>query len=517
MRITVITWLTTALLLTKTNGGERSSKQLFYTTYLYPSSSSSSSLRSNSNNAASGSRVISSTNTNAFLTPQISLSPLDSFWSSFGDHKGRQAATLIPVNNANQAYQQQLRQQQVLWSPSLPLGTSSFISSPVHQQLLQQHHHPHSGLTTAGGGGSTANNNIVVGSTNNAASKNVKHASASPPSNAQFILQSHQQIGPEYQIHPESSLDTNTNSLNGLPILGYFNVPLNPTYSTWNPYSSVPGSPQSTVHSYLQNGLLSSSPTAGGQNQWNLPLKSYEQIHNELFSNSIVPTSLVQQQHQQPKPVNPLKGFQRGHIEASQGVTTISPPILKAAVAGNNVDAGGFIRGHIESKPSLVTYEQVVAGIRNAGQHSILQQQQQHLQHHFSLSSSSGFNRGAVEHRFPETSAAVPLLKATTYDTPTKNVVCYFASWAADRKREGMFLPEHADPTLCTHIIYAFAVLDKSKFAIKESDPTTDNRKCKEKQRDDAQNNITEMHTIRYNIQNQENDWFCFKKQIEWD
>lgn len=493
MRITVITWLTTALLLTKTNGGERSSKQLFYTTYLYPSSSSSSasSLRSSggSNNAASGTRVISNANTNAFLTPQISLSPLDSFWSSFGDHKGRQAATLIPVNNANHAYQQQLRQQQVLWSPSLPLGTSSFISSPIHQQLLQQHHHQqhsHSGLTTAGGGGgSTTNNNIVVGSTNNAASKNVKHASPSPPSNAQFILQSQQQIGPEYQIHPESSLDTNTNSLNGLPILGYFNVPLNPTYSTWNPYSSVSGgSPQSTVHSYLQNGLLSSPPTAGGQNQWNLPLKSYEQIHNEIFSNSIVPTTLVQQQkHQQAKPVNPLKGFQRGHIEASPGVATISPPILKAAVAGSNVDDGGFIRGHIESKPTLVSYEQVVSGIRNAGQHSIQQQlqQQQHLQqNHFSSSSSSGFNRGAVEHRFPETSAAAPLLKAATYDTPTKNVVCYFASWAADRKREGMFLPEHADPTLCTHIIYAFAVLDKSKFAIKESDPTTDNRKCKE-------------------------------------
>jgi GH18 family chitinase len=61
-----------------------------------------------------------------------------------------------------------------------------------------------------------------------------------------------------------------------------------------------------------------------------------------------------------------------------------------------------------------------------------------------------------------------------------KRVVCYytkyvnrklilgkeflFSSWAQYRPDGGKFLPENLDASLCTHIIYAFAVLNDSKL-----------------------------------------------------
>ena len=42
-----------------------------------------------------------------------------------------------------------------------------------------------------------------------------------------------------------------------------------------------------------------------------------------------------------------------------------------------------------------------------------------------------------------------------------KKIVCYFSSWSKFRPGDGAFLVnEHADPFLCTHIIYTFAGLD---------------------------------------------------------
>ncbi|XP_051164101.1 probable chitinase 10 [Leptopilina boulardi] len=53
-------------------------------------------------------------------------------------------------------------------------------------------------------------------------------------------------------------------------------------------------------------------------------------------------------------------------------------------------------------------------------------------------------------------------------------VVCYFTNWAWYRRGIGRYLPEHIDHTLCTHIIYGFAVLDYSDLTIKAHDSWAD-------------------------------------------
>ncbi|XP_023243664.1 probable chitinase 10 [Centruroides sculpturatus] len=55
-----------------------------------------------------------------------------------------------------------------------------------------------------------------------------------------------------------------------------------------------------------------------------------------------------------------------------------------------------------------------------------------------------------------------------------KKVVCYFINWAWYRKDKGKYLPENVDPTLCTHINYAFAVLDATSHTIKPHDTWAD-------------------------------------------
>ncbi|XP_024877223.1 probable chitinase 10, partial [Temnothorax curvispinosus] len=49
-------------------------------------------------------------------------------------------------------------------------------------------------------------------------------------------------------------------------------------------------------------------------------------------------------------------------------------------------------------------------------------------------------------------------------------VVCYFTNWAWYRRGIGRYLPEYINHTLCTHIVYGFAVLDNSKLVIKTND-----------------------------------------------
>lgn len=53
-------------------------------------------------------------------------------------------------------------------------------------------------------------------------------------------------------------------------------------------------------------------------------------------------------------------------------------------------------------------------------------------------------------------------------------IVCYFTNWAWYRRGVGRYLPEHIDHTLCTHIVYGFAVLDYSELTIKAHDSWAD-------------------------------------------
>lgn len=53
-------------------------------------------------------------------------------------------------------------------------------------------------------------------------------------------------------------------------------------------------------------------------------------------------------------------------------------------------------------------------------------------------------------------------------------IVCYFTNWAWYRRGLGRYLPEHIDHTLCTHIVYGFAVLDYSNLVIKAHDSWAD-------------------------------------------
>ncbi|XP_028261735.1 acidic mammalian chitinase-like [Parambassis ranga] len=42
----------------------------------------------------------------------------------------------------------------------------------------------------------------------------------------------------------------------------------------------------------------------------------------------------------------------------------------------------------------------------------------------------------------------------------TTKLVCYFTNWSRYRTGAGKFLPEHVDPFLCSHLVYAFAIIN---------------------------------------------------------
>ncbi|XP_068629927.1 probable chitinase 10 [Battus philenor] len=75
-----------------------------------------------------------------------------------------------------------------------------------------------------------------------------------------------------------------------------------------------------------------------------------------------------------------------------------------------------------------------------------------------------------------------PIKETTPYTTTNKpippvmdeeeqyKVICYFTNWAYYRPGSGKYTPNDIDPSQCTHIVYAFAVLDSDKLEIKPHD-----------------------------------------------
>ena len=55
-----------------------------------------------------------------------------------------------------------------------------------------------------------------------------------------------------------------------------------------------------------------------------------------------------------------------------------------------------------------------------------------------------------------------------------KRMVCYYSNWPYYRNGNGKYLIDDIDPTLCTHIIYSFVVLDENQHVIKIHDPWLD-------------------------------------------
>ncbi|CAG2180578.1 unnamed protein product, partial [Oppiella nova] len=74
----------------------------------------------------------------------------------------------------------------------------------------------------------------------------------------------------------------------------------------------------------------------------------------------------------------------------------------------------------------------------------------------------------------PTTSDSIKSNALSNDDETNARIVCYYTNWSNKRPGIGKFEPEHLDPTLCTHIIFAFANLN-SEFKIspsEESDET---------------------------------------------
>ena len=52
--------------------------------------------------------------------------------------------------------------------------------------------------------------------------------------------------------------------------------------------------------------------------------------------------------------------------------------------------------------------------------------------------------------------------------------VCYYTNWAQYRPGLMKFFPEDVDPSLCTHIVYAFATMEGNKLKAYEWNDESD-------------------------------------------
>lgn len=51
-------------------------------------------------------------------------------------------------------------------------------------------------------------------------------------------------------------------------------------------------------------------------------------------------------------------------------------------------------------------------------------------------------------------------------------VICYMTSWSIKRPGAGKFTPDNIDPSLCTHVIYAFGSLKDFKLTFVDEKDT---------------------------------------------
>ncbi|XP_078276625.1 acidic mammalian chitinase-like [Rhinoraja longicauda] len=68
--------------------------------------------------------------------------------------------------------------------------------------------------------------------------------------------------------------------------------------------------------------------------------------------------------------------------------------------------------------------------------------------------------------------AAVVLLACLQLGSAYR-LVCYFANWAQYRPGAAMYVPDDIDPCMCTHLIYAFAVMSNNKIVTYEWNDVT--------------------------------------------
>lgn len=57
-----------------------------------------------------------------------------------------------------------------------------------------------------------------------------------------------------------------------------------------------------------------------------------------------------------------------------------------------------------------------------------------------------------------------------TSNTTNARIVCYFTRWSMKRLGAGKFEPENIDPTLCTHVVYAFAEIKDNQIVEDSND-----------------------------------------------
>lgn len=60
------------------------------------------------------------------------------------------------------------------------------------------------------------------------------------------------------------------------------------------------------------------------------------------------------------------------------------------------------------------------------------------------------------------------------YFADSRKLVCYYTNWSSYRSGSSKYTPADIDPTLCTHVVYSFAVLDPNSLEMVVQDRETD-------------------------------------------